>query len=532
MVRRKSANAPELRQEDIYDEADMQLEDGDLSFMPLAEKRNIKNKNLREIEIGSDSDNDDDLAIAEEQEARISSAWGKRRDNYYDQDSLDEEDDRELEEEEVKRLRQERISTFDEDVFEDDMLGSLVKAKKSGAISLDYNDLDDAENEVVEVVEKDLSVLSKEEKLEFLKEHRPELFQLLEELGEKTEILEEEVLPALQVLEDKFKDAIISNEVYKALLLRKRLCISYCQNLTFCLMMIAQGKDVKDHPVAETLEKLDQLLDTNESVLENMESELVNLLEGDHEAIMSNDNADSGDSNSEDLEFEAEEQDSEDEFENENSSEMVQKRFVDDFEIKEQEAREAESNLSSKRNVQNLTFGQKKVSLRNSSLTEEFLEPSKHDEDDFEIDILKEKRPIISRPESKATSQSNIDSFDPFMDDDYSSDEQESSQEIEEKEEIVPSKPTLARKLGPSRPDPDFIEGRRAITKTIMKNQGLKRYRKRDNKNPRLKHRNKYEKEVKKRNALVKQYQGKIENYGGESTGIKDYVIRSTKLRN
>ena len=63
-----------------------------------------------------------------------------------------------------------------------------------------------------------------------------------------------------------------------------------------------------------------------------------------------------------------------------------------------------------------------------------------------------------------------------------------------------------------------------------MKNQGLKRYRKKDNKNPRLKHRHKYEKALKKHNKLVKQYAGQVANYGGEETGIKPYVVKATRV--
>ena len=113
----KKSNAPQLSREEIYDEVDQHFEEDDLSFVPMSGALNKKKlAQAREFDLGSDSEQDD-LALAQEQEERISSAWGKKKDAYYDQDSVDEEEDLELEEEEVKRLRMERIAAFDEEIY-------------------------------------------------------------------------------------------------------------------------------------------------------------------------------------------------------------------------------------------------------------------------------------------------------------------------------------------------------------------------------------------------------------------------------
>jgi len=67
--------------------------------------------------------------------------------------------------------------------------------------------------------------------------------------------------------------------------------------------------------------------------------------------------------------------------------------------------------------------------------------------------------------------------------------------------------------------------------RTIMKGKGLYRKRNKKNRNPRIKHKEKYEKAVKKRNRMVQEHKkGPQKKYGGELTGIRSNLIKSTKL--
>lgn len=74
--------------------------------------------------------------------------------------------------------------------------------------------------------------------------------------------------------------------------------------------------------------------------------------------------------------------------------------------------------------------------------------------------------------------------------------------------------------------------GKRAIGRTIMKNQGLAPKRKKDVRNPRVKKRVKYEKQKKKLSSMKAVYKGGEGKggYGGEKTGIKSGLIKSVKL--
>lgn len=73
---------------------------------------------------------------------------------------------------------------------------------------------------------------------------------------------------------------------------------------------------------------------------------------------------------------------------------------------------------------------------------------------------------------------------------------------------------------------------KRAISYQIMKNKGLTPHRKKENRNPRVKRRNRYESAMKKLKTFkrVAVDRSKMGGYGGEMTGIKTSLARSVKL--
>lgn len=75
-------------------------------------------------------------------------------------------------------------------------------------------------------------------------------------------------------------------------------------------------------------------------------------------------------------------------------------------------------------------------------------------------------------------------------------------------------------------------DGKRAITYAIEKNKGLTPHRKKDVRNPRVKKRKKFEEKKKKLASMKPVYKGGEGRggYGGELTGIKKGLVRSTKL--
>ncbi|KDR14064.1 something about silencing protein 10 [Zootermopsis nevadensis] len=74
-------------------------------------------------------------------------------------------------------------------------------------------------------------------------------------------------------------------------------------------------------------------------------------------------------------------------------------------------------------------------------------------------------------------------------------------------------------------------DGKRGITYQIAKNKGLTPHRKKEQRNPRVKHRNKFRKAKIRRKGQVREPRKEVEKYGGEISGIKIGVVKSIKLK-
>lgn len=72
---------------------------------------------------------------------------------------------------------------------------------------------------------------------------------------------------------------------------------------------------------------------------------------------------------------------------------------------------------------------------------------------------------------------------------------------------------------------------RRAITYQIAKNKGLTPYRKKELRNPRVKHRNKFRKALIRRKGAVRTFRKEIKRYDGEKFGIKTTVKKGIKIK-
>ncbi|KAK9294244.1 hypothetical protein QLX08_011071 [Tetragonisca angustula] len=80
-------------------------------------------------------------------------------------------------------------------------------------------------------------------------------------------------------------------------------------------------------------------------------------------------------------------------------------------------------------------------------------------------------------------------------------------------------------------PDVTEDKGKRAITYQMAKNKGLTPYRKKEQRNPRVKHRNKYRKAKIRRKGAIREVRKEITRYAGEISGIKASVKKSIKLK-
>ncbi|XP_059052003.1 something about silencing protein 10 [Achroia grisella] len=78
---------------------------------------------------------------------------------------------------------------------------------------------------------------------------------------------------------------------------------------------------------------------------------------------------------------------------------------------------------------------------------------------------------------------------------------------------------------------PQDVEYKREITYQIAKNKGLTPYRKKEQRNPRVKHKLKYRKAKIRRKGAVREPRTELSRYGGEASGIKANVKKSIKIK-
>ncbi|CAG9463538.1 unnamed protein product [Pedinophyceae sp. YPF-701] len=81
----------------------------------------------------------------------------------------------------------------------------------------------------------------------------------------------------------------------------------------------------------------------------------------------------------------------------------------------------------------------------------------------------------------------------------------------------------------PPAEDP-VADGNRGVSKSILANRGLTPHRRKDQKNPRVRAKGKYEKAKVRRGGQVQQVQAQDGAYGGELTGIKSKVAKSVRI--
>jgi len=405
------------------------------------------------------SDSEDDNMFEESDEERVNDkAWGRHKKVFYNTDvqdddvyTSDEEAQQAAQEEEKeaiilqKRLA-EKLDAEDFYTFDDEEGDGKVKADEDD----DDDDEDDGENEGKVKVAKDLSKLSKRERLEILADESPELLPLVEEYKDKLVELCDRYHPLVVLV----KNSIIpcDGEGGKFVLMKHQLLLNYLINLSFYLTLKASKERTKGHPVLKVLVQHQQLLTQMQAYEDNLHDEIEQLLDTYKQQIVE------GTLTNTQL--------------NTQTSKQTAKSSVVGEETKPKKKKK-----------------QKK---------------QKEEENEIEanIDPLEYYNLVKSTVENaKSAKRLKLDTAetgnDVGNDDDVEVDE----------------------------------EGKRMITYEMSKNKGLIRNRRKELKNPRVKHKMKFKKAVVKRKGQVREVQREINRYGGETTGIKASLARSTKIK-
>lgn len=228
---------------------------------------------------GSQGDKGDDHDIS----------WGKNRRAFYDADTghlegdeSEESDAEREEEEEAMRLQRKQLAGLEDDDFDaglGETLGDAVEGKKGkkgkkgkarkskasdasmlSAMTSDLAAVSSAlEGSVsVERVAKDTSALSDEDKLQIVLSDSPELISLLGDF--RATIVQ--VRSMLQPLLDRVRSGELpTSRGINYLEVKVQLLLSYVTNLAFYLLLKAEGKSVKNHPVFDQILRIRTILE-------------------------------------------------------------------------------------------------------------------------------------------------------------------------------------------------------------------------------------------------------------------------------
>ncbi|XP_061373441.1 protein THALLO isoform X2 [Gastrolobium bilobum] len=301
---------------DVNDGGEESDEDDEL---PIFDNKDIDNdEDDDEDEDNDESDDDDsndDVAKIIRQRKYLRAKFGEGEDEMEDDDDEDEEnykltlggkkfshgaenrnfeiqssDDEAPKEEEELALQMQRekaksltLEDFDlVDITDDkDIEKTTLKDASNGAIkSLD--------RDLTFVVE-DLNALSKEEQMNVLYRSAPELVGLMSELNEAHNELECKINPFLSKVK---KGEIIMEGGVRYFELKQLLLLSYCQAITFYLLLKSEGQPVHDHPVMTRLEEIKKLLDQIKQLDTKLPVELEDILKGNNglERVVKSDN--------------------------------------------------------------------------------------------------------------------------------------------------------------------------------------------------------------------------------------------------
>ncbi|WJX50419.1 hypothetical protein P8452_36723 [Trifolium repens] len=260
------------------EEDDDEYDDDGKSFM----SKLIRQKKFLDSELGGDEDvsQDDD----DEDDEGLKSTIGGRKYKHgaenlnFEQQASDDEDAKE-EEKIAKQIQKKKTTFYTEEEYE---LGDIREDKYAKEIkSLDSNETFKVE---------DLSAMSKEEQMNVLYRSAPELVDWLSELNEAHKQLEF-INPFLSKVK---KGEIVTEGVVRYFELKELILLSYCQAITFYLLLKSEGQPVDGHPVIARLEEIKELMNQIKQLDAEFPVELEDILKGSSglETVVKSDNKD------------------------------------------------------------------------------------------------------------------------------------------------------------------------------------------------------------------------------------------------
>lgn len=498
---------------------------------------------------GDGEEHDDDDEDAE--------GWGRSRANYYGADEAEDAEDLKREEEEATRLQKKHLAEMSAaDYFEEDDVEEWRRtAREADLAGGDVNVVQE------ELPEQDPSLLSAKERLALLKSSYPEVMPLAEEVAKAQKTL----------AELKKQDTKVAKVQFSALSIYAGTINAY-----FALFVSGMDKgrvDLKDHPVMEGILKAKELWrsaqelagDGDEAAESGSTSEYESAVEELETATTTERptrkraarDADIGESDEEDVlsdgESLGESQDDDDDAEDEQDEFAVplpkvdaaaaaqrkkSRRAAGDF---DEEAVDEVEKQESRNRKKTLRFYTSKIDQASNKIQNRLT----GDEDvPYKERLFERQQRLMEEARRRGLKSSGADEADNFSDgddgedakaitesfaDDYYNEVKAKSAGKKAQRREAHETAVRAAKEGRLAEAAEQLgtDGKRAINYQILKNRGLSKKSNKDNRNPRLKKRKKYDKATKKLASTRAVYKAPTTSYGGEQTGIKKNLSRS-----
>lgn len=193
------------------------------------------------------NDSDDDILYdrinqeASDDEENAAAIWGKNRKNYYAED--ESADAVEEEAQEAKRLQKKKLSVLKFDDFIETGENDFSKISKASSQkkTLKFDDLEEFEDESEDEVE----VEEEEEEAEDM-EDMGEFLALLKDFKERLHLLRTQIQPLLQRAKDS---KMPTSSGLSFLQLKYHLMLGYCSSVVYYLMLKGRSGTVQGHPV-------------------------------------------------------------------------------------------------------------------------------------------------------------------------------------------------------------------------------------------------------------------------------------------
>ncbi|EPX71625.1 U3 snoRNP-associated protein Utp3 [Schizosaccharomyces octosporus yFS286] len=574
-------------EDEFYKSQDKILFDGDSNRKADEDQMSLSDEEVLGLEGSSDEENEQDVEGAtsdeeeltgqkkgpvDEEEAFDEKGWGRSAKSYYGGDDYDnenyDEDDEEfdarMEEQEALRLQRKRLEKLTEEDAVDDISQWADKSK------IDSSQYEDGLATIEQLDQKISPDMPRSELLKILRTKNPEFELFMEEY--------KDLKPSYKEIKEKLEStptALLQAQV--------NALGAYIAFLTFYFALLRGGEeDIKNHPIMtdlirckQTWESFRDLDDVQISKHEPQGEEATNDRLEDPASEASEENEE--DDNLSDMQDSAEELDDEelvdggreaykvDEEKEDDEEDDITSKFreakakgvqkalhnVDDYgESLMLDSMDAEEKAAKRRS---LRFYANQIDQKAAKRSRAQTDLSGDTDVPYKERLYERRQRLLREAAARGQDQAqgaDLDEEDPenegllankdrevdFADQDaleyYNAVSSKSKSEKRKRKEDHNYERDLVR----ASRHPELFElgegDKRGITRDIATNRGLTPHRPKENRNPRLKKRMRYEKAKKKLGSKKAIYKGPPKHgYGGEETGIKAGLVKSIKFQ-